>query len=88
MPCRLGGAFTELRVTVCSGYAIGQQALAAVMRAHDGRGPPTALEAAILRKLNLATAEDLIGYVRVVIDVCYYQVVNFLLRVACYILLT
>lgn len=45
-----------------SGYAIASQALTAVMRAHDGRGPSTTLTEAILKALDLASAEDLIGY--------------------------
>ncbi|KAG0625866.1 hypothetical protein M758_2G085400 [Ceratodon purpureus] len=46
-----------------SGYSIASQALAAVMRAEDGRGPKTSLTGAILKKLNLSTSEDLIGWV-------------------------
>lgn len=46
-----------------SGYAIASQALTAVMRAEDGRGPPTSLTGAILKRLNLSSAEDLIGWV-------------------------
>ena len=37
-----------------SGYWIGREALAAVMRASDGRGPATALTAAILRHFDVA----------------------------------
>ncbi|KAG0586371.1 hypothetical protein KC19_2G085500 [Ceratodon purpureus] len=33
------------------------------MRAEDGRGPKTSLTGAILKKLNLSTSEDLIGWV-------------------------
>lgn len=44
-----------------SGYAIASQALAAVMRAEDGRGPKTSLTGAILKELKLSSAEDLIG---------------------------
>src|SRR6185436_5599428 len=36
-----------------SGYWIGREALSAVMRAYDGRGPATRLTAAILAHLNL-----------------------------------
>ena len=50
-----------MRIYLPSGYAIASQALAAVMRAEDGRGPKTSLTGAILKKLNLSSAEDLIG---------------------------
>ncbi|BBN02548.1 N-acetylglucosamine kinase [Marchantia polymorpha subsp. ruderalis] len=46
-----------------SGHAISSNALAAVMRAHDGRGPPTTLTAAILKKLDLTTPEEIVGWV-------------------------
>ena len=43
-----------------SGYAIGLAALRAVMRAHDGRGPATALSEAILAHWALEIATDLV----------------------------
>ncbi|KAL2643801.1 hypothetical protein R1flu_011388 [Riccia fluitans] len=46
-----------------SGHAISSNALAAVLRAHDGRGPPTILTAAILEKLKLSSPEEIIGWV-------------------------
>eukprot|EP00250_Pteridium_aquilinum_P011327 c19993_g1_i2 orf=412-1338(-) len=46
-----------------SGYSISQQALAAVMRAHDGRGPPTSLLNAVLERLELSSPEEIIGWV-------------------------
>lgn len=46
-----------------SGYAIAQQALQAVVRASDGRGPQTALRERILRAWNLQTTDELIGEV-------------------------
>ncbi|HOU11519.1 MAG TPA: BadF/BadG/BcrA/BcrD ATPase family protein [Anaerolineae bacterium] len=46
-----------------SGYAIGQAALRAVARAADGRGPQTALTAAILDHWALKQPQDLIGHV-------------------------
>ncbi len=46
-----------------SGYAVGQAALQAVMRAYDGRGRPTALADAVLRHWDLAAPPDLVGQV-------------------------
>lgn len=46
-----------------SGYIIAQQALQAVVRASDGRGPQTALRDRILRTWNLQTTDELIGEV-------------------------
>lgn len=44
-----------------SGYSIAQQALQAVVRASDGRGPQTALRDRILRAWNLQNTDELIG---------------------------
>ncbi|MQL96155.1 hypothetical protein Taro_028828 [Colocasia esculenta] len=44
-----------------SGYGIAAQALTAVVRAHDGRGPETTLTRNILHELELASADELIG---------------------------
>ncbi|KAL3696680.1 hypothetical protein R1sor_010756 [Riccia sorocarpa] len=46
-----------------SGHAISSNALIAVLKAHDGRGPPTALTAAIMEKLKLSSPEEIIGWV-------------------------
>lgn len=46
-----------------SGYIIAQQALQAVVRASDGRGPQTALRERILRTWNLQNTDELIGEV-------------------------
>ncbi len=46
-----------------SGYAIGVAALRAVMCAFDGRGPQTALTAAVLAHWSLAAPADLVGRV-------------------------
>ncbi|RVW85898.1 N-acetyl-D-glucosamine kinase [Vitis vinifera] len=46
----------------CSGYGIAAQALTAVVRAHDGRGPQTALTYSILRALSLSSPDELIGW--------------------------
>ena len=46
-----------------SGYAIGVEALRAVMRAFDGRGPATALTDAVLLHWSLKTPPDLVGRV-------------------------
>ena len=48
-----------------SGYWIGREALAAVMRAVDGRGPPTQLADAVLAHFNIA---DTSGLPRIVYD--------------------
>ncbi|XP_020100003.1 N-acetyl-D-glucosamine kinase-like isoform X2 [Ananas comosus] len=45
-----------------SGYGIAAQALTAVIRAHDGRGPPTNLSESILDKLKLSSPDELIGW--------------------------
>ncbi|XP_052178266.1 uncharacterized protein LOC127792023 isoform X2 [Diospyros lotus] len=45
-----------------SGYGIAAQALTAVVRAHDGRGPHTMLTRAMLRLLKLPSADELIGW--------------------------
>jgi len=45
----------------CSGYGISAQALTAVVRAYDGRGPETALTNNILDFLGLASPDELIG---------------------------
>ncbi|HTI13091.1 MAG TPA: BadF/BadG/BcrA/BcrD ATPase family protein [Dictyobacter sp.] len=46
-----------------SGYALGQQALQAAVRAADGRGEQTSLLATILSHWHLQTPEDIIGQV-------------------------
>lgn len=46
-----------------SGYALGLAALRAVMRAADGRGPATALTAAVLAQWGLQQPQDLVRYV-------------------------
>lgn len=46
-----------------SGYIIAQQALQAVVRASDGRGPQTALHERILQAWNLQNTDELIGEV-------------------------
>lgn len=46
-----------------SGFAIGRHALAAVMRASDGRGPRTALVPAVLDHYGAATPESLVQIV-------------------------
>ncbi|XP_077243873.1 actin-like ATPase superfamily protein isoform X1 [Tasmannia lanceolata] len=45
-----------------SGYGIAAQALTAVVRAHDGRGPQTMLTCSILNMLGLASPDELIGW--------------------------
>lgn len=46
-----------------SGYGISAQALTAIIRAHDGRGPQTKLTNSILETLGLSSPDELIGYV-------------------------
>lgn len=48
---------------ICSGYGIAAQALTAVVRAYDGRGPSTMLTSSILQKRGLSSAEEIIGYI-------------------------
>ncbi|OVA05850.1 ATPase [Macleaya cordata] len=45
-----------------SGYGIAAQALTAVVRAHDGRGPQTTLTYSILDNLGLSSPDELIGW--------------------------
>lgn len=45
-----------------SGYGIAAQALTAVLRAQDGRGPNTMLTDSILRALGLSSSDELIGW--------------------------
>ncbi|XP_072966703.1 uncharacterized protein [Typha angustifolia] len=45
-----------------SGYGIAAQALTAIIRAHDGRGPQTTLTRDILNKLELSSPDELIGW--------------------------
>ncbi|KAI4302607.1 hypothetical protein MLD38_038331 [Melastoma candidum] len=45
-----------------SGYGIAAQALTAVIRAYDGRGPNTGLTSIILKNLGLSTPDELIGW--------------------------
>ncbi|XP_039140302.1 N-acetyl-D-glucosamine kinase [Dioscorea cayenensis subsp. rotundata] len=45
-----------------SGYGIAAQALTAIVRAHDGRGPQTKLTYNILKSLDLASPDELIGW--------------------------
>lgn len=49
-------------VMIYSGYGIAAQALTAVIRAHDGRGPQTMLTSTILKALGLSSPDELIGY--------------------------
>ncbi|PIA39819.1 hypothetical protein AQUCO_02600347v1 [Aquilegia coerulea] len=45
-----------------SGYGIAAQALTAVVKAHDGRGPLTMLTSSILSILELSSPDELIGW--------------------------
>ncbi|KAK1307535.1 hypothetical protein QJS10_CPA09g00733 [Acorus calamus] len=45
-----------------SGYGIAKQALTAVVRAYDGRGPQTMLTQSILQSLHIFSADELIGW--------------------------
>lgn len=44
-----------------SGFDLGRRAVAAVLRAHDGRGPATALTGRILRRWGLTEPPELLG---------------------------
>lgn len=46
---------------ICSGYGIAAQALTAVIKAHDGRGPHTMLTSSVLEMLGLSSPDELIG---------------------------
>ena len=46
-----------------SGYALGRDALAAVVRQWDGRGESTLLSQLVIRDLNLHDPQELVGYV-------------------------
>ncbi|KAK1372223.1 HORMA domain-containing protein [Heracleum sosnowskyi] len=63
---RQGGTFkcnlsTEITPNQISGYGIAAQALNAVIRSHDGRGPHTSLVCRILQELDLISPDELIG---------------------------
>ncbi len=47
-----------------SGWALGLNAMRAVIREHDGIGPKTALTKLIIERLNLNNPTDLVGWVR------------------------
>ncbi|KAH7578457.1 hypothetical protein JRO89_XS01G0384100 [Xanthoceras sorbifolium] len=47
---------------ILGGYGIAAQALTAVIRAYDGRGPHTMLTSNILRTLDLSSPDELIGW--------------------------
>jgi len=47
----------------CSAYGIAAQALTAVIRAYDGRGPSTMLTSSIFQRHGLSSAEEIIGYI-------------------------
>lgn len=55
-------SLTDDYVFIYSGYGISAQALTAVIRAHDGRGPETMLTSTILKALGLSSPDELIGY--------------------------
>ncbi len=47
-----------------SGYALGLRAMRAVVRAHDGRTPPTKLREVVLEHFGLDRPEQLLGWVK------------------------
>ncbi|GER36798.1 N-acetyl-D-glucosamine kinase [Striga asiatica] len=49
-------------VAVFSGYGIASQALTAVVKAHDGRGPETMLTNCFLKSLDLTSPDEIIGW--------------------------
>lgn len=48
-----------------SGYWLGKQAIKAMLRSHDGRGPQTALSEKILGHFNLETVEDILNTIHI-----------------------
>lgn len=58
----LAGGWGYLLGDEGSGYWLGLEGLRAVVRAADGRGPATALSAALLKALQLPDARDLIAW--------------------------
>lgn len=60
-------------VLLCSGYGIAAQALTAVVKAHDGRGPQTMLTSGIMSTLGLSSPDELIGYFPVNEYVLFYD---------------
>src|SRR5262249_11247055 len=46
-----------------SGYAIGKETIEAVIRAHDGTAPATALTERVLSVLKLGATPDLVGWI-------------------------
>lgn len=63
--------------TLRSGYGIAAQALTAVIRAHDGRGPPTNLSESILDKLELSSPDELIGYFKFFFSFHFYMLMEY-----------
>ena len=57
------GGWGYLLDDVGSAYIVGLSGLSAVLRAHDGRDPPTALSDALLGAWGLAAPDELIGQV-------------------------
>ncbi len=57
------GGWGYLLDDVGSAYAVGLAGLAAVLRAHDGRGATTALSSSVLAAWNLTNPEQIIGLV-------------------------
>ena len=54
--------YDDMILLPCSGYGIAAQALTAIIRAQDGRGPQTMLTNSILNTLGLSSSDELIGY--------------------------
>ena len=59
-----GGGWGNVLGDEGSGYALGLRAMRAVMRAHDGRTPPTRLREVVLQHFSLDRPEQLLGWVK------------------------
>ena len=46
-----------------SGYALGRDVLSAIVRAEDGRIPPTVMKAAVYEQLHISSVQELVGFV-------------------------
>jgi N-acetylglucosamine kinase-like BadF-type ATPase len=57
------GGFGHLVDDEGSGYSIGRDLISAVLRASDGRLPPTSVTGMVLEKLQLASVQQIIGFV-------------------------
>lgn len=57
------GGFGHLIDDEGSGYSIGRDLLAAVVRSHDGRAPATAISGLVYERLGMESVQQIVGYV-------------------------